>query len=84
MAAYEMDPLTGFQERTLEMITDPASYGGAVAHRANPCIVIYGVPVWVMPNGTCRVGEPDANALTPYRAIAEITRLRDIAREEVS
>jgi hypothetical protein len=77
MERYEFAPLSDPQERALRTITDPARYGDAIAHYANPCIVIYGVPVWVMPNGMCRVGEPDASMLSPEHAIATIIQIRE-------
>jgi hypothetical protein len=55
-------------ERTVDLLTDPASYGGAVAFHAHPCVVVYGTPVWIMPNGKCRVGDPNAPLVSRERA----------------
>lgn len=72
-----IEPLTDAGERAAAVLTDAGSYGGAVAYHAQPCIVVYNVPAWIMPNGMVRVGEPDAPMLSPEhaaRTIREITR----------
>lgn len=72
---YTLDPLTDEQAATLAALTDPAAFGGAVAHKANPCVVIYGVPVWVMPNGRCRIGAPEAPLVDADQAVRVIERV---------
>lgn len=69
--------LTPAGERAAAVLTDPRNYGGAIAHRAQPCLVIYGVPVWIMPNGMCRVGEPDAPMIDPEHATRTVRTIRD-------
>lgn len=57
---------------TLIALTDTDNYGGAVAWHTRPCVVIYSVPVWIMPNGMCRVGDPNAPMIDRDHAIRVI------------
>lgn len=65
---------------TMEALTSAQNYGGAIAWYTHPCLVIYGVPVWIMPNGQARVGEPNAPMMGVENAIPEILRRRDADR----
>lgn len=71
-----IEPLTEAGERAAAILVSPE--GGAVMYRAQPCLVIYGIPAWIMPNGMVRVGEPDAPMLSPDHAART---LREIASE---
>lgn len=55
-------------------LTGHENYGGAIAYWSKPCVVVYSVPVWIMPNGFCRVGDPNADMVDTQEAIAEIRR----------
>jgi hypothetical protein len=67
-------------ERTADLLTSPASYGGAVSYYAHPCVVVYGTPVWIMPNGKCRVGEPNAPLVSREQAVRMVReRMRSAA-----
>lgn len=74
-------PLSPSGERTAQLLTDAANYGGAVAYHAHPCIVVYGVPCWIMPNGMVRVGEPNAHMVSPEHGARIV---RGIMRERVT
>ena len=74
-----MEKLTEAGERTASYLTSADAFGGAVAYRTSPCIVIYNVPVWIMPNGMCRLGDPNAPMIDAEHAARTI---RDINREK--
>lgn len=57
---------------TAEYLTTPSAYGGAVAWHAAPCITVYGTPVWIFPNGKCRVGDPNAPLVSRADAVYSI------------
>jgi hypothetical protein len=79
---YETDDvhlggLTEAGAETAALITSERAFGGAIAYRSEPCIVIYDVPCWIMPNGKVRVGDIRAPMLDAADVPAEVLRLRD-------
>jgi hypothetical protein len=67
--------LTTEQEDSVRHLTDAQSYGGAVQWEAKPCVVVYGTPCWIMPNGYVRVGSPDAPMIDREHAARTIGAL---------
>jgi hypothetical protein len=71
------------QSATIRHLTDASNYGGAIAYEdRHPCVVVYGVPCWVMPNGNVRVGDPNAPMVARTDAPAEVLRQRNAAIAE--
>jgi hypothetical protein len=64
--------LTEAGERTADTLTDPKSYGGAAAWHAHPCVIVYGVPCWITPNGMVRLGDPNAPMIDADHAVRVI------------
>lgn len=77
MAINRVEELTEAGARAATYLTSTEPYGGAVAYHAQPCVVVYGVPVWIMPNGMCRVGEPDAPMVDAQHAARTVRVIRD-------